>query len=158
MYVAGIDFDTHGIDLVLLNEEDDRAIHGRWQLLGHDAFERARYVQTLDYHLWNSTAWRNVIALGIEDPRGPSRNVDAPIYRVQGAILACLSSELLVERWMPQAWRKRLQIAHIGKEPIREYALAHWLDAPQAVTQDALDAFCVAAATRAVLKRETVSA
>lgn len=156
MWVGGMDFDSHGIDLVLLNEDDDRAIHGRWPLVGFDAFSRARYVSTLRT-LFGSTAWRNVIALGIEDPRGASRTVDAPIYRTQGAILACLSPDLLVECWKPQSWRKALGINHIGKGPVADYALAHWTDGPDLPSQDALDAFCIAAATRKVLVRSEVA-
>lgn len=158
MWVAGIDFDSHGIDLVLLEEESDYALHERWPLIGFDAFERAQHVSSLRQFVWDSTAWRNVIALGIEDPRGPSRNADAPIYRTQGAILACLPETLLVCPWKPGEWRKQLSVAHIGKLPLMEFALTHWAGAPERVTQDAADAFCIAYATRMVLVREEATA
>ncbi len=153
MWVAGIDFDSHGIDLVLLEEDSNHALHERWPLIGFDAFDRAMKVPDLRQFVWDSTAWRNVIALGIEDPRGPSRTADAPIYRTQGAILACLPRDLLVQPWKPQAWRKQLGIAHIGKPPIAEFASRHWLNPPQNARQDAYDAFCIAYATRMVMVR-----
>jgi len=148
MWVAGIDFDSNGIDLVLLEEDSNHALHHRWPLIGFDAFDRTQKVPDLRQPLWDSTAWRNVIALGIEDPRGASRTVDAPIYRTQGAIIACLPRGLLIYPWKPQAWRKQLGVSHIGKPPIAEFASHHWLDAPEKPTQDAWDAFCIAYATR----------
>lgn len=157
MWVGGLDFDSHSLDLVLLEEDEDVAYHHRWQLTGIDAFGRAQSVPSLT-PLWESTAWRNVIALGIEDPRGASRNADAPIYRTQGAILACLPDTLLVQPWKPQSWRKQLGVAHIGKGPPADFALAHWQNAPERPTQDALDAFCIAWATRMVIVRTTEEA
>jgi len=163
MWVAGVDFDSHGIDLVLLEEDSDQAFHERWPLIGVDAFDRAQHVAGLRKFVWDSTAWRNVIALGIEDPRGPARSADAPIYRTQGAILACLPDGLYVHPWKPQAWRKQIGVSHIGKPPLMEFAEQHWggqpggLNTPH-LTQDAADAFCIAWATRMVLVREVTTA
>ena len=151
MIVAGIDFDTHGVDLVLLDEFSDNAIHRRFPLPGADAFTRARMVPSRIA----SWPWNDVLAIGIEDPRGASRTVDAPIYRVQGAILACIPEDHFVHPWKPQSWRKALVLPHIGKQPAMDFARRFWLNRQGiAISQDAADAFCIAIATRAAIVRE----
>lgn len=157
MTVAGIDFSSFQINIVILSEDDDTATHHeiKFGRKGQDAFDRARTVR----EAMPSRSWwedHGVIAIGIEDPRGPHRNVDSVIYRVQGAILACIPPELMVKPWKPQEWRKAIGVSHKGKESLAAFAVARWpglnyrymdgvLVEP---SQDACDAYCMAWATR----------
>lgn len=153
--VAGIDFSSFQADVVLLSEDDDTAIHHVLEFgKTGDAFERARRVR----EAFPSRGWwlEHCVAVGIEDPRGAARNVDSVLYRIQGAILACLPQMLMVQPWKPGEWRKQLGISNVGKEAPAQFARDRWAWNPTWVgvpepldrSQDAADAFCVAWATR----------
>lgn len=148
MAVAGIDFSTWQADVCIISEDDETA---EWHVFPFgkqgDAFDRARRIRDC----MPSRGWwidQGVIAVGIEDPRGASRKVDAPIYRAQGAIVACLPSSLLVVPWKPQQWRSELGIAPHGKEAPRDFALGRWVNRPDEPSQDLCDAFGIGVATR----------
>lgn len=145
--IAGIDFNSWQVDIVLLDEDTNQATHHVFVFGKGDAFDRARTVrQSLPSRSW----WedKGVIAIGIEDPRGAARNVDSVLYRVQGAILVCLPPLLLVQPWKPGEWRKQLGISNVGKEAPAQFAFDRWTGWPSGCTQDALDAYCLAFATR----------
>jgi len=148
--IAGIDFNSHQADIVILDEDTDHATHHVFTFGEGDAFDRAR---TIRYSMPSRSWWdeQGVIAIGIEDPRGAARNVDSVLYRVQGAILVCLPARLLVQPWKPGEWRKQLGISNVGKEAPAWFAAEHWTRFPSDLTiesQDALDAYCLAYATR----------
>jgi hypothetical protein len=149
--IGGIDFSSFQVDVVLLSEDDDTATHHVFPFgrKGQDAFDRARGVRAaMPTRSW----WEDhgTVAIGIEDPRGAARGVDSVLYRVQGAILACLPPELLVQPWKPGEWRKQLGIANVGKEAPAIFAESHWsrILVQESYSQDALDAYCLAYATR----------
>lgn len=146
--IAGIDFNSFQVDIMLLHEDTDDATHHVYPFgKKGDAFDRARNIRlALPSHSW----WEDngVIAIGIEDPRGAARNVDSILYRVQGAILACLPADLMVHPWKPQSWRSELELSTKGKEALYLFAARHWTDGPLVITQDAADAYCLAYATR----------
>ena len=145
--IAGIDFSSHQIDIVTLDENTNHATHHTYTLdtPGSDAFTRARQVR---HAMPTTTFWDDTLAIGIEDPRGMSRRSDSVLYRIQGAILASIPPILLVQDWKPSSWRKQLGIAQTGKQAPAEFALNHWQDPPGVVSQDACDAYCIAYATR----------
>lgn len=161
MTIAGIDFSSFQVDVAILSEDDDTATHHEFKFgkKDQDAFDRARCIREI---MPTRTWWeaQGVIAVGIEDPRGPHRNVDSVIYRVQGAILACIPPELMVKPWKPQEWRKQIGVSHKGKESLYEFAVARWPESRYSYTadglidglvepsQDCCDAYCMAYATR----------
>jgi hypothetical protein len=150
--IAGIDYSTRAVDVVLLDEDSDAATWHRFPLEGSDAFERARSVRDVLY-MPGSEWWDEVLAIGIEDPRGFNAGA---LYRVQGAILACLPTRVLVQPWIPGQWRKAVGLpGNASKDAVAEWATWKGGLGAKAVfwPQDACDAYCIALATRSVLQR-----
>ena len=151
--VCGIDYSTRAIDAVFVDLDDIAPpLWIRHKLEGADAWERTRQVR-----FWSVAFGEDVLAVGLEEPRG--RNAGA-LYRVQGAILARLPGRVLVEPWVPSSWRKACGMkGDASKEDVRMWALADmkgmagegWREA----SYDATDAYCIALATRAAIERET---
>jgi hypothetical protein len=159
---AGIDYSTRAVDIVLLEEDSDRAKWHRFELdflPGTDAFDRARLVATV---MPRGVFWDEVVAVGIEDPRGYNAGA---LYRVQGAVLACLPAGLLVQPWVPSAWRRAVGLpGNASKEAVAMHAWRRVCAAYGGIrnvgtgTQDACDAYCIALATRSVVARENEAA
>lgn len=146
MIHAGIDYSSFRIDVVLFDEEA-RPTHAAFELgRGRDAFERVRDVrEAMPVRGW----WRDegVVAIGLEEPRGPG---NGSLLRIQGAILACLPRELLVVPLSPSQWRRSAGIAgNAPKAAIRNWSLGHGGDAHW--PQDAHDAHAIAAAVSALV-------
>jgi hypothetical protein len=143
--------------VVLLDEDSDAAEWHRFPLEGADAFERARRVKAVVPARF-SGYWDEVLAVGIEEPRGYNSGA---LYRVQGAILACLPRTLLVQPWIPSEWRKAVGLpGGASKADVASFALehAHAVGLPWTVReqgQDCMDAYCIALATRSVLHART---
>lgn len=152
--IAGIDYSSRAVDIVLLDEDTDAATWHRFELLGNDAFERARHVEG-NIPGRTSEIWDEVVAIGIEDPRGYG---SGSLYRVQGAILASLPAYLLVHPWIPSAWRKAVGLpGNASKDDVALWVTHHRygysavrLDGDW--PQDACDAYCIALATRAAIQ------
>lgn len=152
MIVAGVDYSTRFVDVVLVDENNHTDWH-RYELHGHDGFDRTRAVRNA---MPSRTAelWDNVIAIGIEEPRGHGNGA---LLRVQGAILACLPVATLVQPLIPQHWRqavglpgnasKEMVAVWVGTHPRSPVATVSW-------PQDACDAYCIALAVRSRLKLE----
>lgn len=151
MSVAGIDFSSRAVDVVLLDEDTDAAEWFRFPLEGAGAFDRARDVHRAMYG--TSVLWDEVLACGIEDPRGYGAG---SLYRVQGAILACLPAYLLVHPLIPSQWRKACGLP--GNAP--KGVVAAFVDERDTGNmtpdiywpQDACDAYCIALATRSLIQ------
>ena len=149
MNVAGIDLSTRFVDVVKLELDSDRATWHRFELKGQDAFERARSVG-LAVPGRAMSFWDDVLAVGIEDPRGYGAG---SLYRVQGAVLACIPQGRLVHPWIPSAWRKAVGLPGnaskdvVGlfvsgrRRHVDQWAVVRW-------PQDACDAYCIALAVR----------
>lgn len=151
--IAGIDFSTHAVDIVLLAEETNAAEWHRFELTdlpSWDAFDRARSVRAV---MPTRSWWEDhgVIAIGIEQPRG--NHGVTPLFRVQGAILACLPPDLLVQPWNPASWRvaagmkgnaPKLAVAVFSRNLLGQ-TCADW-------PQDAHDAHFIALATRSAIE------
>ena len=144
--IAGIDLSTHAVDVVLVPLDGNGTPEWRrYRLDGPSSFDRARTVRDA-MPPRTGGLWDNVIAVGIEDPRGHSAGHS---YRIQGAILSCLPASVLVQPWIPSAWRRAVGLAgNASKEDVavftgrnRGAVLGHW-------PQDACDAYCIALATR----------
>jgi hypothetical protein len=170
--IAGCDYSTRFVDIVLLDEDTDAATWHRFPLKGQDAFDRARSVHHCDdgWPLMSSLGWEDVLAVGIEDPRGYGAG---SLYRVQGAILAAIPRGLLVHPLIPSQWRKTVGLpGNASKDQVSQFVVRHKLASigdgrdtshvplgalpmPHGVTwpQDACDAYCIALATRTLLKK-----
>ena len=147
MAVAGIDYSTRAVDVVLLDEDSDTATWRRFELSGNDAFDRTRSVRDRFY---TRSWWADspVIAVGIEDPRGYNAGA---LYRIQGAILSCFPAGMLVHPLIPSQWRKTVGLpGNASKEAVgNRVPVSHWnIDWPQ----DACDAYCIALATRSMIQ------
>lgn len=163
MTVAGIDFSTRAIDVVLIDEDTHAAEWHRFDVtedaltgdICGDAFERARRVR----HTLPKTSWwedEGVIAIGLEQPRG--NHGITPLFRMQGAILACLPTRILVTPWNPSSWRLEVGLkGNALKADVNLHALTLLGDQHVAGwPQDAYDAFCIARATRNVIQTTPV--
>jgi hypothetical protein len=162
--IVGIDFDSHSLDLVGLDEERGEA---QWQKVhiankkGEDAFERARNVRDA---LPPRTSWldEGVILVAIEDPRGEQKGAST-LFRVQGAVLSCLPRTVPVLALPPWEWRKACGMSGSGrteelKRQASVFALRHWTNSPPEVGQDGLDAYCIAWGAREICTRAAEAA
>lgn len=158
---AGVDFDTKAIHIVLLPEEGP-AQYLPCVMHGHDAFERTRVVRDV----MPARGWwedQGVIALGIEEPMGRG-SVVQKLNVVQGAVLACLPTYLLVYPMRPSVWRTKVDLAgNSSKEDVARFGLlvrrfgSRILEMNQSLVtpfdleawpQDAYDAICMALAVQ----------
>ncbi len=147
--ICGIDLSTRFIDLVFIGEDIPTWL--RFPLAGHDAFDRARDVR-MALPPRTSVMWDDVEAIGIEDPRGYNAGV---LYRVQGAVLACMPSEVLIHPWIPSEWRKAVGMpGNASKGHVSLWVRAEQRDLVKYWPQDACDAYCIALATEKALIRE----
>jgi len=149
--IAGIDFSTKAIDIVLVDEDQpDRCLN--WlhidltgALKGEpagDAWERTRRV-------WSAMPrggfWDEAVAIGIEEPRG-HHGVE-PLFRIQGAITACIPRTVLLQPWNPASWRRLNGLAgNATKLVVRNFVIQQGVWLPN-WSQDACDAYCIARAT-----------
>jgi hypothetical protein len=159
--IAGIDYSTRAIDIVLLDEDSDAATWHRFELAWpdfSDAFARARSVP-VNVPGPRAEFWDDVLAVGIEDPRGYNAGA---LFRIQGALLTRIPRDKLVHPLIPSQWRKTVGLPGIASKD--EVALfSHGLRGRAAVVdglasfplwpQDACDAYCIALATRILLER-----
>ena len=159
-WVAGIDYSTHAIDVVLIDENGEEAPQWhRYPLKGVDAFDRTRHIR--EAFAGTESAWRwHTLAVGIEDPRG--QNAGA-LYRIMGGILQVIPSDILVQPWIPSQWRKAVGLpGNASKNDVAEFAMVHAQDRGADFTlrdsgQDCLDAYCIALATLQALERKAAA-
>jgi hypothetical protein len=160
--IAGIDYSTRAIDIVLLDEDSDAATWHRFELAWpdfSDAFARARSVP-VNVPGPRAEFWDDVLAVGIEDPRGYNAGA---LFRIQGALLTRIPRDKLVHPLIPSQWRKTVGLpGNASKVDVAAFALGRrepmydengrgrygviW-------PQDACDAYCIALATRTLLER-----
>ncbi len=144
---AGIDFDTNAVHVCLLrNGSDNDVTYHRFDLHGHDAFERTRSISAaLPLDAW----WlaQDVIAIGIEEPMGPG-HITAKLKAIQGGVLQCLPSSPLVHPLSPSQWRKAAGVSGgASKQQVQLHARELLGENPQ-WPQDAFDAYLLAIAVR----------
>lgn len=160
MYVAGIDFDTHAVHVVLLELDSDRAQHWCAAIAkGGDAFDRTRRIRDVmpSRGYWDD---EGVVAIGIERPMGFRSALGShTLLRAQGAILACLPSATLVHELAPQEWKRdSLGKGNASKTEVLHWAHEHWLPMRDRMGQDEADAFCIAWAIRGAIATESADA
>jgi hypothetical protein len=107
--VVGIDISTRAIDLVRLAENDDVADWLSIPLVGDNAWDRIRSIpQRMPHGSW----WDNIYLAAIEKPFGHGR--DGTIRLAQGAVIACIPSQLELWEVAPATWKSALGV------PIRD--------------------------------------
>lgn len=91
------------------------------------------------------------------------------LFRIQGAVIACLPSRLLVEKWMPSSWRKAVGIpGNASKLDVEKWVVRRCLDLVKPPEtgetvefplwpQDACDAYCIAEATGRAIRHEAAA-
>lgn len=165
--IAGIDVSTTAIDVVRLELDTDDATWNRIPLAtgrrGEDAFTRIRRIRDL---IPARAAWKpaGVALIAIERPMSPQENVargGIPLAWAYGAMLACLPTDVGVIPLEPYTWKKwSLGRGFPGqgnarKDAIATWARRNWPNLPRGVTQDGLDAYCIAYAARALCKQHS---
>lgn len=173
MNVAGIDFSSHFVDVVLVDHEGRQPPRWhRYPLTGQDAFDRARSVADAMPGR-SSVYWDNVLAVGIEHPAGKFGT--GPLLRIQGCVLAQIPARMLVKAWPPGSWRKAVGLpGNASKATVYQHVARHhrpgWTQElgpmfggtyagaanTTALTwpQDACDAWCIALATRQAITQQ----
>lgn len=153
--IAGIDFSTKAVDVVLLDEDSDTVEWHRFPLDGPgDAFDRSRLVRAA----MPSRSWwedHGVIAVGIEDPRGYSAG---HLYRIQGGILQCLPADVLVQPWIPSVWRRLVGLAGNADKNAIAIHSRRLLGGVTPGGEWPQDAHCIARATRSSVEHGEAAA
>lgn len=163
MRIAGIDFDTKDVHVVLLDETGNGAelVTFNLELAGVAAYhEKARRMREL---LPSRGHWRdraNVRHIFLEEPLSATFRGGIPLAVIRGAILAVLprDEDVRVTLIRPADWRKwSLGGGFPGqgnapKEKVAAWAKAEWTGRPPHVDQNGFDAYCIARAGRAILE------
>jgi Holliday junction resolvasome RuvABC endonuclease subunit len=158
--IAGIDFSTHAVDVILLDEDTGRPRWHRRRLdTGPgDAFNAALRVRDA---MPVRGAWRDsgVTLIAIERPWSRQLRSIAVLMRIQGAILATLPPQLPILELHPQTWKRET----VGKSNASKAAVAAWARAELILRcgsttvdgwpQDAFDAYAIARAAQALNDR-----
>jgi hypothetical protein len=148
MMIAGIDYSTQAIDLVLVDVDDGAARLFHWDLCGATAFDRTRAVG-LVMPARRAVFWDPVRAVGIEEPfgRGPNSWAIVPkLKAIQGAILACIPNNIEVTPLKPAEWRAAVGLpGNAAKGAVATWALGY-AGVDWKWPQDAFDAYCIARA------------
>lgn len=158
--IAGIDYSTRAVDVVLVPLDRGASNWHRFPLAGQDAFDRTRTVANVVPGR-ASVFWDSVLAVGIEHPGGTFGTRE--MTRVQGAILACIPDRLLVEPWPPAKWRTAVGMAgNASKLDVLKWVMANafehgWKTDEKLLEQDACDAYCIALATRQAIRTTKVA-
>ncbi len=153
--LVGIDFSTHAIDLVAIDEDTGTPTWTRCDLSGSDAFERTRSVAAA---MPQASFWSDCLAIGIEEPQGAQRATVAKLKAIQGAVLSCIPRSIVVQPFQPAEWRRAVGLpGNASKGHVRVYAIAkrtvyitegtrtYYLE-PEVWPQDAQDAYLIARA------------
>lgn len=165
MRVAGIDVSTFAVDVVLVGFDTDAPPEWhRFPLIGSDAFDRTRSVADA-MHGRASVFWDEILAVGIEHPAG--HHGVGPLLRIQGAVLACIPSRVLVEPWPPGKWRTAVGLpGNASKDMCAQWSWDKLSMTPPPIFRseyrrnisawpnDAHDAHLIALATRQALNQQ----
>jgi Holliday junction resolvasome RuvABC endonuclease subunit len=144
--VAGIDFSTKAIDVVLLNDDTDHATWHRYTITHKQgAFYAARQVNDA---MPTSSFWDQVWLAAIEDPYSNSRGTAKALGMIRGAVLASIPTRLPILPTAPQEW-KRVFCGNpsASKTDVKDAAIRRGFD-PADAAQDAYDAYGIAWAIR----------
>jgi hypothetical protein len=162
--IGGIDLSSKAIDVVLLDEDTNRAEHYRVRLDTQrgDATERIRRLRDL---MPARGAWSDlgITMVALERPIAIHSSVPLMVY---GALLQVLPSAIPLLELRSDDWRTECGIAirkprdagsDWHKREALRFAREQWLDCPP-IDHDAADAFCIAWAAREIDLRTKAAA
>ena len=156
-YIAGFDYDSNGVYVALIDEDDASFAGARvFDLKAGpgNAFDRVRRLAGL---MPGPTAWEDgIVAIGIEETFSMGYHVTKALGRVQGAILALLPRDVpiyeLAANRSEDGWKAMNGLRTNARKPaVRERALE--LGVPAQWPQDVYDAFLIARAARRLHER-----
>lgn len=157
--IAGVDFDTHAIHVVVLDEDTGSAVYHRFAIdVGPgDYHERARRVPLC---LPVRGAWKDngVRLVAVEKPASSHFRAAVALGVIRGALLASLPREDQVPLVMIPVhdWKKWSVgggfpgMGNCDKPQVALWAKSKWSDRPPDAGQDAFDAYAIAWAARAL--------
>lgn len=154
MNVLGIDVSTHHVDMVKLPLDNDRAEWTRYSAQGRLAEDRlfdfrAALPGAASY--W----WDDVCLVALERPAARHRTTVESLMAVLGLVVGTIPTRLKPWLFMPAEWRRECGMAgNASKQDVDTFALATMAAVEGMVRfswpQDAMDAFGIAYAARAV--------
>lgn len=160
--IAGIDYSTLAVDVVLLDEDTNHARHIRRRLdTGPGkAIDRIRRIRTV---MPARGAWTDagVVAVAIEEPfNRATMGGQVPLLIALGAIIAGLPPDMPLALLRADDWRKACGLrirgprAELKRESIA-FAERAWIGAPARIDDNAADAFGIAWAMRDLAEKRS---
>ena len=150
MSVAGIDFSSRAVHVVLLDDDTDQASPHVYELHGPTPFERAR---SLRRSFPTRSFWEDhgVYLVAIEDPHSRANHTAKALGLAAGAIAALLPNALTVIQTPPAEWKRVFTGSPTAtKDLVSLHVSAIWADAPHDMTHDTSDAYAIAWAARRI--------
>lgn len=148
MTVAGIDFSSRAVHVVLLEDDTDQAALRVFELAGATPFERARSLRRIfpTRGFWEDNG---VYLVGIEDPHSRANHTAKALGLAAGAIAALLPNALTVIQTAPSEWHRIFTgQATATKGLVEQHARELWSDAPAGADDNTWDAYGIAYAVR----------
>lgn len=158
MSVLGIDLSTKAVDFVLLGDDDNTAewLHFQGPTSAKDtkyplAHYALHYADVLPGRASDFWSREGVWLVGMEALFGPNGRTLKILAAITGAVAACLPRGIRVIEVAPGEWRKQTVGEYQAlKWKANAWARVAWVNRTGMETEDALDAYCIARATRAL--------
>jgi hypothetical protein len=154
--IAGLDYSSFAIDVVLIDEDTGDATHYRRRLDLPAAGALTRIRRTAEQMPPRSWWTDHVVAAGIEIPFARAKGGGYALQLQLGAILSCLPAGLKLHMLRADDWRRacelptRAQRARHKRNAV-DFACRHWDSHPTPLDDNTADAYCIAHATRQLL-------
>ena len=148
MTVAGIDFSSRAVHVVLLEDDTDHASLRIFELHGATPFERARSLRRVfpTRGFWEDNG---VYLVAIEDPHSRANHTAKALGLAAGAIAALLPNAMTVVQTAPSEWHRLFAgTAGASKDDVQARGRAVWPDPPAGCDDNAWDAYGIAWAVR----------
>jgi len=161
--IAGVDISTRAIHIASLPEDTNEAeLHVvRLDTLRGSALDRVRRMRDL---MPARGAWRDagITLIAVERPYSHQAATLAPMMLAYGGLVQLLPADVPLLELSPPEWRRECLLPQRGadrKAAAIRFAREQWPTAPNALDDNAADAFCIAYAARQLdLRRAHVAA
>jgi len=147
--VVGIDFDTHAVHLVRLDENEPEAHYFQARGDGNLAWDRALKIRG---QMPAASWWDDVYLVAVESPKSNRFDTAVKLACVQGIAVACVPDGIEVWQVTPHDWKGYLSIGLGVKPGPDDFAptFMPWRLSYPVWPQDALDALGIALYARDV--------
>lgn len=152
--IMGLDFSSRAVHICALPEDSNHAeLHVvRLDAERGDFLTRARRLRD---RMPARTAWKDAGAtlIAVERPYSHQPGILAPMMTIFGGLLQLLPVDVPLLELSPPEWRRECLLPQRGddrKPAAIRFAREQWTDAPDAIDDNAADAFCVAYAAREI--------